>query len=52
MLMEKKKYILIIDDSTTSLMNAKEVLLNNFRLSMCKSGKQGIEQRRYNYSVC
>lgn len=41
--MVKKKYILIIDDSTTSLMNAKEVLLNNFRLSMCKSGKQGIE---------
>lgn len=41
--MEEKKYILIIDDSTTSLKHAQEMLKDDYRLAMSKSGEQGLK---------
>jgi len=40
--MDKMKHILIVDDVTTNLKCAAEVLENHFRLSMAKSGEQAI----------
>lgn len=41
--MNSKKYILVIDDSTITLKQAQAMLKDDFRLAMCKSGKQGLE---------
>ena len=41
--MSEKKYILIIDDSTTSLKHAQEMLKDTYRLAMSKSGEQGLK---------
>lgn len=38
-----KKYILIIDDSTTSLKHAQEMLKDTYKLAMSKSGEQGLK---------
>lgn len=41
--MDEKKYILIIDDSTTSLKHAQEMLKDTYKLAMSKSGEQGLK---------
>ena len=41
--MNDKKYILIIDDSTTSLKHAQEMLKDTYKLAMSKSGEQGLK---------
>ena len=41
--MEKQKHILIVDDVTTNLKMAADVLQDTYRLSMAKSGMQAIE---------
>ncbi len=41
--MDEKKYILIIDDSTTSLKHAQEMLKSTYRLAMSKSGEQALK---------
>ena len=41
--MEKQKHILIVDDVTTNLKMAADVLQDTYRLSMAKSGTQAIE---------
>ncbi len=41
--MGDKKHILIIDDSTITLKQAREMLKDDFRLAMCKSSKQGLD---------
>ena len=43
LLMDEKKYILIIDDSTTSLKHAQEMLKDTYKLAMSKSGEQGLK---------
>lgn len=46
--MDKRKYILIIDDSIITLKQAQEMLKNDFRLAMCKSGSKGLDFIRNN----
>lgn len=41
--MAEKKLILIMDDSTISLQQAHDILIDDYRLMLCKSGKQGME---------
>lgn len=41
--MEKTKHILIVDDVTTNLKLAAEVLQGHYKLSMAKSGEQAIQ---------
>ena len=41
--MEKAKHILIVDDVTTNLKLAAEVLQEHYKLSMAKSGQQAIQ---------
>ena len=41
--MEKQKHILIVDDVTTNLKMATDVLRDDYRLSMAKSGMQALE---------
>lgn len=41
--MEKMKHILIVDDVTTNLKLAAEVLQGHYKLSMAKSGEQAIQ---------
>lgn len=41
--MEKSKHILIVDDVTTNLKLAAEVLQERYKLSMAKSGQQAIQ---------
>ena len=41
--MEKAKHILIVDDVTTNLKLAAEVLQEKYKLSMAKSGQQAIQ---------
>ena len=41
--MEKQKHILIVDDVTTNLKMAADVLQDEYRLSMAKSGPQAID---------
>ena len=41
--MEKQKHILIVDDVTTNLKMAADVLQDDYKLSMAKSGMQAIE---------
>ncbi len=41
--MDKQKHILIVDDVTTNLKMAADVLQDTYRLSMAKSGMQAIE---------
>ena len=41
--MDEKKYILIIDDSTTSLKHAQEMLKDTYKLAMSKSGEHGLK---------
>ena len=41
--MDRKKHILIVDDVTTNLKLAADVLKDNYQLSMAKSGAQALE---------
>ena len=41
--METKKHILIVDDVTTNLKVAGDVLKDKYQLSMAKSGAQALE---------
>ena len=41
--MEKRKLILIIDDSATTLKSAGDVLKNHYELAMASSGEKGID---------
>ena len=41
--MDRKKHILIVDDVTTNLKVAADVLKDNYQLSMAKSGAQALE---------
>lgn len=41
--LQEKKHILIIDDSVTSLKHAQEMLKDDYRLALSKSGKQALE---------
>ena len=41
--MEKQKHILIVDDVTTNLKMAADVLQDDYKLSMAKSGMQALE---------
>ena len=41
--MENQKHILIVDDVTANLKMASDVLQDDYRLSMAKSGKQALE---------
>ena len=41
--MDKTKHILIVDDVTTNLKLAAEVLQGNYKLSMAKSGAQALQ---------
>lgn len=43
MSMDNQKHILIVDDVTTNLKMAADVLQNDYRLSMAKSGMQALE---------
>lgn len=44
--MEQKKHILLVDDATTNLKLAEEVLKDTYTLSMAKSGKQALQLLR------